>query len=102
MTKTPLYITAIIAAALAAIPASCSCSGESCRIDNAAELGNRHAAMLCDTTLPLRELHYRLLNIRALEWQMRDNGYDKAADEYIGAFEAHIRQNAPTLADSIF
>jgi hypothetical protein len=64
----------------------------------AAELGEKHAAMLCDTALSSYELHYRILNVRAREWQMRSNGFDKAADEYIASFQAYISEHNSELA----
>ena len=100
----PLHTIAIatICAISSATIASCSCSRESKDIDSAAELGQKHAAMLCDTVLSSHELHYRLLNVRSHEWQMRSNGFDSAADSYIASFEAYIKDHNPTLADSIF
>jgi len=100
----PLHITAIaaICAISSATIASCSCSRESKDIAAAGELGQKHAAQLCDTVLSPHELHYRLLDIRSREWQMRSNGFDSAADNYIAAFETYIKEHNPTLADSIF
>lgn len=89
-------------AAVLAAAASCSCGRHTREVRAAAELGQKHASMLCDTTLSDNELHYRLLSIRSREWQMRSNGFDDAADEYISAFEAYIAENNKDLAARIF
>lgn len=94
-------ILALICAVTIGCVSSCSCSRKAKGIDAAHELGQKHAAMLCDTTLSSHELHYRLLSVRSREWQMRSNGYDEAADQYISSFEEYLSEHNQELADRI-
>ncbi|MDE6307059.1 MAG: hypothetical protein K2L90_10805, partial [Muribaculaceae bacterium] len=91
-----------VRAASVSLSTACSCRRNTKELDAADLLGQKHAALLCDTILSDHELHYRLLNVRSREWQMRSNGFNEAADRYIASFETYISEHNSELAAKIF
>ncbi len=69
---------------------------------DAQQLGEYHAKQLLTKPLSDKELQYRLLEIRAIETEIRSNGYNDAADAYIKAFTDCIKVNNDSLAQEIF
>lgn len=83
-----------------AILSSCSNSGE--KIEVARQLGEQHAIEILHEEPTGRELIMRLLEIRAFEHTLREEGNNQAADAYISSFTSFINENNDSLATMIF
>lgn len=64
----------------------------------AVNYGHRHAQQLIDAQPDTPAMRRVLLDTRAYETRMRQEGLNQSADDYIQAFESHIRANDSTLA----
>jgi|GEM_PF-6307512 len=80
----------------------CACSDSSKKIEAARLLGEQHAIEILNDELTGKELVARLLEIRALEYELRCEGNDEAADIYIESFTTFIQTNNQQLASIIF
>ncbi len=91
----------LLFASLAAMMALAACSSEEARIKEAArQLGKNDARELVDdaSSLSKMELEGRVLEIRAKESTYREDGYEKAADAYVEAFESGMMEYSDSLA----
>lgn len=80
----------------------CACSDNNKKIEAAQLLGEHHAIEILNNELTGKELVARLLEIRALEYELRCEGNDKVADIYIESFTTFILANNQQLASIIF
>lgn len=64
----------------------------------AVSYGHRHAQQLIDAQPDTPAMRRVLLDTRAYETRMRQEGLNQSADDYIQAFESHIRSNDSKLA----
>ena len=78
-----------------------SCSGQN-KIKTPPQLGQQHAIEILDNEITGRQLVMRLLEIRAIEHQLRQEGKQQAADAYIESFTSFIQANNQQLASIIF
>ena len=78
-----------------------SCSGQN-KIKTAQQLGQQHAIEILDNEITGRQLVMHLLEIRAIEHQLRQEGNQQAADAYIESFTTFIQSNNQQLASIIF
>ncbi len=60
--------------------------------------GQKHAQQLLDAQPDSTAMRRIMLDTRAYETRLRQEGLDYSADDYINAFETHIRSNDPALA----
>ncbi|MBR5899039.1 MAG: hypothetical protein IKZ14_06205 [Muribaculaceae bacterium] len=86
---------------IVAVAALCSCSDNK-KVEAAQSLGQQHACEILDNEITGRQLVLRLLEIRAIEHQLRQEGNHQAAAAYIESFTTFIQTNNQELASIIF
>ncbi len=72
------------------------------QINSAKSLGQRHATEISYLYSKDENIMTHLLNVKEIEYKLREAGNDSIANIYIHAFEKYIKENAPTLAEEIF
>lgn len=87
--------------AIAFIAIACSCSDNAKKIEAAQKLGEQHAIEILNNELSGKALISRLLEIRAFEHELRQEGNNQAADVYISSFTSFIATNNDSLASLI-
>ncbi len=63
--------------------------------------GRQHAALLIEADPDTTAMRRIILETRSYETKLRQEGLNYSADDYIQAFEEHIRANDSTLAADI-
>lgn len=82
-----------------------ACSvGESKLAEESSKLGASDARKFIESvpSMTTMQMEGALIEIRANEYAYREAGHDKAANAYVDAFEAYLRENSDSLAKIIF